>query len=589
MQKQILLLFISVSLAFCAKAQTQLITNGALAGSSGWTTSGNWFISTAFSCYHSATGYAYAGSAGGSAVINEAGDLKQTITIPAAAGSANFSFYFSASTDETTVTTVFDYVNVYLLDGSGNQLMQFTPTNVDNLNAGSPVGSCSAYGLRSFSVPPAYFGQPVQIDFRVHTDGSLNTMFRIDDVSLTWSATACNYSLNTSSAAPASSAGIGSVFVTAAAGCGWTAVSNNTSWLTVSSGATGNGNGTVNYSYTLNTSASPRTGTITIAGNTFTVTQAGAGSGSLYGVDIYSGNGSVSWSTVNTAGKAFAFVKATKGLCYTDGLFNTNMTSANPGVVLGAYHFALPEDNPNAVDEANYFYTAAHNYIGTGRLPPALDMEDPAGSCITNATPLSTYYNTPALQLQLAQWVNNWCNRIHTLTGVWPVLYVDRCRAALLAPNYTNGTINANIKLWMADYSHTAGYPANAAGCTWDGWPWIFHQYFAPGGAGNNPTTYADPGMDQDIFNGDLAAFNNLIAAVPACTNNTNNTWTGAVSAAWENPGNWACGIVPDATTNVTINSGSVIVNSNAICRSLTIMPGVIFTTNAGYNFTIAH
>ena len=50
---------------------------------------------------------------------------------------------------------------------------------------------------------------------------------------------------------------------------------NNTSWLTVTAGASGSGNGTVSFSTTANASTSQRTGTLTVGGQTFTVTQAG--------------------------------------------------------------------------------------------------------------------------------------------------------------------------------------------------------------------------------------------------------------------------------------------------------------------------
>ncbi|MEO6456614.1 MAG: hypothetical protein ABIN97_21240, partial [Ginsengibacter sp.] len=66
-------------------------------------------------------------------------------------------------------------------------------------------------------------------------------------------------------------------------------------------------------------------------------------------------------------------------------------------------------------------------------------------------------------------------------------------------------------------------------------------------------------------------------------------TWTGAVSNAWENPGNWGCGIVPDSNTDVIINTGTVTINSNVVCRSLTVNPGVIFTINPGFKLTITH
>jgi hypothetical protein len=62
------------------------------------------------------------------------------------------------------------------------------------------------------------------------------------------------------------------IAVTTAAGCTWTAVSNN-SFITVESGDSGTGSGTVKYKVTKNTGSGPRTGTLTIAGRTFTVTQ----------------------------------------------------------------------------------------------------------------------------------------------------------------------------------------------------------------------------------------------------------------------------------------------------------------------------
>ena len=68
-----------------------------------------------------------------------------------------------------------------------------------------------------------------------------------------------------------SSAGSGSIAVTAAQGCAWTAVSG-VSWITTS--ATGTGNGTAAYSVAANTTTASRTGTITIGNATFTVTQA---------------------------------------------------------------------------------------------------------------------------------------------------------------------------------------------------------------------------------------------------------------------------------------------------------------------------
>jgi hypothetical protein len=51
------------------------------------------------------------------------------------------------------------------------------------------------------------------------------------------------------------------------------------------------------------------------------------------------------------------------------------------------------------------------------------------------------------------------------------------------------------------------------------------------------------------------------------------NSWKGTVSAAWEDPANWSCGVVPDANTDVFINASSTyqpeVNTGTATCRSL--------------------
>ncbi len=94
--------------------------------------------------------------------------------------------------------------------------------------------------------------------------------------SVTQAAVGCTYTISPTSQSVVASGGTGSTAVTAPGGCAWTGVSNNTSWLTVTSGATGSGNGSVAFAATTNASTSQRTGTLTIGGQTFTVTQAAA-------------------------------------------------------------------------------------------------------------------------------------------------------------------------------------------------------------------------------------------------------------------------------------------------------------------------
>jgi hypothetical protein len=65
------------------------------------------------------------------------------------------------------------------------------------------------------------------------------------------------------------------VSVTTQAGCHWTAVSN-TSWISITSGASVTGSGTAFYSADPNPTSSSRSGTMTVAGYTITLTETGA-------------------------------------------------------------------------------------------------------------------------------------------------------------------------------------------------------------------------------------------------------------------------------------------------------------------------
>jgi len=83
----------------------------------------------------------------------------------------------------------------------------------------------------------------------------------------------CAYTISPASASFPRAGGAGTVNVTTAAGCTWTA-SKSGSWITLTSGTSGTGNGTVGYSVKVNNSGSSRSGTVTVNGQVHTVTQA---------------------------------------------------------------------------------------------------------------------------------------------------------------------------------------------------------------------------------------------------------------------------------------------------------------------------
>jgi hypothetical protein len=67
------------------------------------------------------------------------------------------------------------------------------------------------------------------------------------------------------------------------------------------------------------------------------------------------------------------------------------------------------------------------------------------------------------------------------------------------------------------------------------------------------------------------------------------NTWTGALNFEWEKAANWSCGIVPDANTDVILNGGKILINSNVVCRSMTVTSGTIVVINPGFTLTVTN
>ena len=88
-------------------------------------------------------------------------------------------------------------------------------------------------------------------------------------------ALVCAYTLSATSRAHGYSPATNSVDVTAnGSGCNWK-VTNNNSWITITSPTNNNGSGPVNYTVEVNAQPIPRTGVVMIANQSFTLSQAG--------------------------------------------------------------------------------------------------------------------------------------------------------------------------------------------------------------------------------------------------------------------------------------------------------------------------
>jgi subtilisin family serine protease len=148
-----------------------LIANGGFTGSAAsWTLAGDAYWSNG----------AYGRSAGGYTVLGfynaATGSMYQTVTIPAG-HNAGLSFWLNVTSAETTTTTVYDRLFVEVRSTSGTLLG--TLGTFSNLSE----GALGAYVQRSFSMA-SWRGQTVRVHFRVTTDSTLPTDFRIDDVAL---------------------------------------------------------------------------------------------------------------------------------------------------------------------------------------------------------------------------------------------------------------------------------------------------------------------------------------------------------------------------------------------------------------------
>ena len=87
-------------------------------------------------------------------------------------------------------------------------------------------------------------------------------------------APSCRYQLSPITGSFGGAGGSGTIGVTAASGCNWTA-SASVPWISIEGGASGGGNGSVGFTVQANTGPA-RNGIITIGGQRFTVTQAQA-------------------------------------------------------------------------------------------------------------------------------------------------------------------------------------------------------------------------------------------------------------------------------------------------------------------------
>ena len=160
------------------------------------------------------------------------------------------------------------------------------------------------------------------------------------------------------------------------------------------------------------------------------------------GLDVSWHSGTVDWQQVAAAGHGFAFVKATEGVDAKDAAFDAHWPAMKAaGLVRGAYHFYVTEDDPEA--QARFFIDNV--VLIPGDLAPVVDIE------------LLGHGTEPGL----ADRLRTFLRRLEQHYGVKPVIYT--------APNFWNQYLGEGFgeyPLWVAEYGvDTPRLPQG-----WDDW-----------------------------------------------------------------------------------------------------------------------
>lgn len=158
------------------------------------------------------------------------------------------------------------------------------------------------------------------------------------------------------------------------------------------------------------------------------------------GVDVSHYQGTITWSSVKSAGIQFAFIKATEGTTYKDPNFSANYLHAyNAKVIRGAYHFARP-DLTGGSTQATYFAANGGAWSADNlTLPGMLDLE---GGCYGKSTSsmrtwILDFYNTYKAKTSrdvLLYTSPSWWN---TCTGSWTGM---SARSPLVVANWTSAS-----------------------------------------------------------------------------------------------------------------------------------------------------
>ena len=201
----------------------------------------------------------------------------------------------------------------------------------------------------------------------------------------------------------------------------------------------------------------------------------------LRGVDVHDANGAIDWPGLAAAGIQFAFIRAAYGDRLDKRLSENYAGARQAGLVVGLYHFY--RQPRSASDQRQTMLTAIDQVgLGTGDLPPVLDIEDNPG--------FDGPWNTANNGAYVAD-LRDWLAAIQQKVGQAPIVYT---RASFWSEIGNPAGFEA-CPLWVASYGVASPHMPQ-------GWTdYAFWQNSEAGTIEGLPGTW-----DVDLFNGSIEA-----------------------------------------------------------------------------------
>jgi GH25 family lysozyme M1 (1,4-beta-N-acetylmuramidase) len=253
---------------------------------------------------------------------------------------------------------------------------------------------------------------------------------------------------------------------------------------------------------------------------------------SITGIDVSHWQGTITWSSVASAGIDFAYAKATQGMTETDPQWAANLAAArNTSIKFGAYAFGRPDEG-NPRGQADRLVDVGQYKKDGKTLPPMLDIEWPTtgDSCYGLSTSA------------MVSWISAFVDQVTVRTGQKTVIYTNR---NWWDPCTGSTTAFGSYPLFVAAYNNTS------PGTLPSGWSkWTLWQYTSSGSVSGVGTD-----VDRDVFNGTAAQ----LAAL--CPNDTPQTKHGSL---WDRGRNTS-GVWDTNATTADKNPASIATASTAL------------------------